>query len=252
MNLDEAIAFTLERLQVGEVAEYGYDLYPMRVARAASQQQQQDQREWERTAHELAPIFMDAAWELCRRGFVRPGVRDGRGQAVDQGGYSVTVAGAAALEELDTTAILIAQPGSLAETFAGYRQRYGAGFHQRAQEAIKCRNSEAWLACCAMAGAAAESVLLSLAVAKVEDEADVLKMYGRAGGRQKVLNSIVGTAKPHVRVTLTTFANIISLWRDEAAHGQESLIGAANADEVLRQLLEMCQWVEREWETLTT
>jgi len=81
MNRDEAIAFTLERLQAGEAGQYGYDLYPMHVARAASQQQQQDQGEWEKAALELVPIFMDAAWELCRRGFVRPGVRTTRKEA---------------------------------------------------------------------------------------------------------------------------------------------------------------------------
>jgi len=30
-----------------------------------------------------------------------------------------------------------------------------------------------------------------------------------------------------------------------------SPIGTANVDEALRQLLHMCQWVDREWENLT-
>jgi hypothetical protein len=71
--------------------------------------------------------------------------------------------------------MVLAQPGSLAVTLSGYRGRYGDGFHQRSQEAIKCRNAEAWLGCCAMTGAAAESVLLALAIAKAGNEEDVLK-----------------------------------------------------------------------------
>ena len=252
MDLDEAIALTLELLQAGQAENYGYDLYPEDVARAAAERQhRQDHQAQQRAGIELSPIFMEAAWELCRRGIVRPGVQRAGAQVVDRGGYSLTVAGAAALGQLDVTFILITQPGSLAATFAEYRPRYGEGFHQRAQEAIKCRNAEAWLACCAMAGAAAESVLLALAIDKVGNEKDVLGKYRRAGGRQKVLNIIVGKANANTRNSLTAFSGIISFWRDEAAHGRASPISTANADAALRQLLHMCQWVDREWAALT-
>jgi hypothetical protein len=62
---------------------------------------------------------------------------------------------------------------------------------------------------------------------------------------------IVGQTDKVRRETLSTFAGIISLWRDEAAHGKAPLIGTANADEALRQLLHMSQWVDHEWEELT-
>jgi len=102
-----------------------------------------------------------------------------------------------------------------------------------------------------MTGAAAESVLLALAIAKTGDEAAILKAYGRAGGRQQVLNLIVGQASGPRREILKTFSGIISMWRDEAAHGRSTPLGTANADEGLRQLLHMCQWVDREWDELT-
>ena len=145
----------------------------------------------------------------------------------------------------DIASLLIFQPGALAATLGGYRTRFGEGFYQRAIEAIKCRNAEAWLACCAMVGAAAESILLALAIAKTRDEEQVLRAYSQTGGRRKVLNMVVGQAETARRNTLTTFAGIISLWRDEAAHGKASPLGTANADEALRQLLHMCQWVHR-------
>ena len=102
-----------------------------------------------------------------------------------------------------------------------------------------------------MTGAAAESVPIALAIAKVGDEEQVLTTYKRAGGRQRVLNLLVAQANAARRDTLTTFTGIISMWRDEAAHGRATPLGTANADEGLRQLLHMCQWVEREWVELT-
>jgi hypothetical protein len=102
-----------------------------------------------------------------------------------------------------------------------------------------------------MAGAAAESILLATAISKNGDEEQVLNAYRGNRGRQAVLNIIVGQAGAPRRNTLTTFAGIISLWRDDAAHGQASPIDTSNADETLRQLLHMCQWVAREWDNLT-
>ena len=251
MDLDEAIAILLDVLRNGRAGRYGYDLYPRIGAEFAAQQRHPHEHHIELRVRELSPIFYEAAWELCRRGIVRPGVRTTGEQAEGEGGYSLTVAGRAALATLDGTSILIAQPGSLAATFNGYRARFGDGFHQRAMEAIKCRNAEAWLACCALVGAAAESVLLAIAIAKQGNEEQVLRAYHGNRGRQAVLNMIIGQADAHRRNTLTTFAGIVSLWRDDAAHGRASPIDTSNADEALRQLLHLCQWVAREWDNLT-
>jgi len=251
VELDEAIAILIELLRRGQAQGYGYDLYPRRGAEeAALRQHPHNPTPREQTTRDLSPLFFEAAWELCRRGIVRPGIKRAGDQAVEEGGYSLTIAGLRDLDSLDATGLLLAQPGSLAATLAGYRNRYGEGFHQRALEAIKCRNTEAWLACCTMVGAAAESVLLALAIAKSGSEEEVLGVYRQARGRQKVLNLIVGQANAPTRNTLTTFSAIISMWRDEAAHGRASPLSTANADEALRQLLHMCQWVDREWEQL--
>ena len=50
----------------------------------------------ETSAPTLSPIFAEAAWTLCRRGFLRPGTRSFNAQATDEGGgfgFSVTQAG---------------------------------------------------------------------------------------------------------------------------------------------------------------
>jgi hypothetical protein len=250
IGLDEAIAILLDLLKNGTAGMYGYDLFPRRGAEIVARRQNPHDHYLEEPVREISPVFYDAAWELCRRGMVRPGVRRWGQQAVDEVGYSLTEAGRRLLEELDESTFLIAQPGALAATLASYGNTFGDGFRQRALEAIKCRNAEAWLGCCAMAGAAAESILLALAIAKTGDEETVLRAYGHVGGRRKVLNMIAGQMDATRRDTLTTFTGIISLWRDEAAHGQATSLETANADEALRQLLHMCQWVEREWKNL--
>ena len=72
-----------------------------------------------------------------------------------------------------------------------------------------------------MVGAAAESVLLAVAIQKEGDEEQVLRTYRSTRGRQAVLNMIEGQAIAPTRNMLTTFAGIFSLWRDDAAHGHE-------------------------------
>jgi hypothetical protein len=251
MKLDEAIAILIELLQAGRAGSYGYDLFARRGAEEAVSRMRLPPLQDQQVIRDLSPVFYEAAWELCRRGIVRPGIKKSGDQAVEEGGYSITEAGKTALAALDPSTILLAQPGSLAAALASYRAQFGDGFHQRALEAIKCRNAEAWLACCAMTGAAAESVLLALAITKVGDEEQVLKAYRQSSGRQRVLKLVVGQATAIRRDTLTTFSGIISMWRDEAAHGRATPLGTANADEALRQLLHMCQWVDREWAALT-
>jgi hypothetical protein len=88
MQLDEAIARTIDTLRAHRAKQYGYDLFPPQVARAFVERQQ-NIRDADRAtaALEITPIFMDAAWELCRRGLVRPGVKNINEQAVSETGY---------------------------------------------------------------------------------------------------------------------------------------------------------------------
>jgi hypothetical protein len=80
----------------------------------------------------------------------------------------------------------------------------------------------------------------------------MVRTYAQTGGRRKVLGMITGQLDQNRRDTLTTFTHIISLWRDEAAHGRATPLNTANADEALRQLLHMSQWVNSEWANFTT
>jgi hypothetical protein len=55
--------------------------------------------------------------------------------------------------------------------------RFGDGFAQRAAEASRCHRTTNYLACCVMAGAAAESILLAVAIAKMAGD------EGKGAGR---------------------------------------------------------------------
>src|SRR5262249_18548568 len=129
MDLDEAIAILIELLRAGRAGNYGYDLFPREGAQeAARRRYHEHQHEFQNAIRQFSPIFFEAAWELCRRGIVRPGITRIDAQAVAEGGYSLTVAGRAALQNVDPTTILITQPGALAAALAGYGDRFGAGF----------------------------------------------------------------------------------------------------------------------------
>jgi hypothetical protein len=123
MELDEAIALTIDILIAGRARQYGYDLYPPQVAQAFVERQRNiPDANREVVVRQITPICMDAAWELCRRGLVRPGAKNIDEQAVAETGYSLTEAGRAALAHIDPANILIMQPGSLAATFATFEQ----------------------------------------------------------------------------------------------------------------------------------
>lgn len=205
-----------------------------------------DQRMWK-----LLPLALEAAWELVRRGVLRPGhVRYPSSGHSDEW-FSLTRLGQGWIETADHDKIILLQPGSLARTLAEYRGLFGDGYFQRANEAIKCRSSGAFLACCAMCGAAAESIVLALAIEKSGDEEQVLKVYNSRSGRSSLLGKLVGQVVEPVRRRLMTYSELLSYWRDDAAHGIASNIGDAHAEEALERLLRLAQFASDHWQDLT-
>ena len=236
LPLDDAIAFTLQELRKRletdrRRGDYGYDIYMLNVARHWAMTQANDQRQWEPIADEVTPTFLDAAWELSRRGILRPGVYTRLGQGTGEGvGYSITEAGERWLREADETHFVLIQPGALAANFERFREKFGDGYYQRTQEAIRCRNAQAWLAACAMAGAAAESVLLAIAIAKISDEESIIKVYKSSNGRKRVTDMVVGQAPKHLARPFQSGMGLLLYWRDNAGHGQTVPISSPEAE----------------------
>jgi hypothetical protein len=73
VELDQAIAILIELLQAGNAGSYGYDLYARRGAEEAAARMRLQPLQDQQVIRNISPVFFEAAWELCRRGLVRPG-----------------------------------------------------------------------------------------------------------------------------------------------------------------------------------
>jgi hypothetical protein len=102
-----------------------------------------------------------------------------------------------------------------------------------------------------MAGAAAESILLAIAVAKSGDEAKTLAQYNSRSGRRGVTNSVVGNVSIPVKAQFETALQILHYWRDDAAHGMATTISEIEAYASLSQLLRLAQFADDHWGELT-
>jgi hypothetical protein len=132
--------------------------------------------------------FYDAAWDRCHRGIFRLSEVQPEGRGTSRGplgdGYSLTSYGAEWLRGTPTR-YFPTERGRYVGVLEKPSRVLGDGFLQRAVEAAGCYGSGNYLACRAMSGAAAESVLLALAIAKTNDPDLILGTYaaGAVDGR---------------------------------------------------------------------
>ncbi len=197
--------------------------------------------------------FYDGAWELCRIGVLRPGEVVTFGQGMQRGfrgdGYSLTAFGREWVRA--GVARPPSDPSRFAEVLRPFVTRFGPGFEQRAVEAARCYRTNNYLAACVLAGAAAESILLAVAIAKVGDEGKVLAEYRSANGRKKVTSHILRGVASGLADQFTIASGILSYWRDEASHGTHTSISEVQAYASLAQLLRFAQLAEDNWVALT-
>lgn len=199
--------------------------------------------------------FYDAAWELCRIGVLRAGRNAPMGNMAAQSwfqgdGFSLTEFGRGWVQ-------IAAQhppsdPSRFNEVLQPFIGRFGEGFAQRAAEASRCYRTTNYLACCVMAGAAAESILLAVAIAKMAgNEGRVLTQYRSAQGRKGITDLITGGLRQGLAEQFVMTSGILNFWRDEAAHGTRTTITEGEAQASLAQLLRFAQLTADNWDTLT-
>ena len=240
----------------GQFSSFGYDIYlPNLIRSYLERKHQNDPQQVERDLREVMPAFFAAGWELCRRGIMRPGVHSYNAQATADGsagaGYSLTPFGRRWLEERGHDDFVPTEPGRFAEMLDPVKDRFGVGFHQRSQEAIRCYGAHAFLACAVMCGAAAESVVLATAIAKHGD-LKVLAEYKSAGGRKRIENLIIGKARTQIQDEYRGYTTLLKYWRDESAHGTRSDIKANEAYTSLAMLLRLCKFIDDHWEEIAS
>ena len=209
-----------------------------------------DHREQQQKMMDLIPQFYAAAWDLCRRGIIRPGVKGYMEQSTDDvSGYSFTPFGRKWLDESDQDDYVPTEPGRFAEMLAPFRDRFGSGFHERAQEGVSCYGAHAYLACCAMCGASAESILLAAATSQ-RSEKEVLETYKSANGRSRVEKKLFGQVKPNLKRDYDSYVGLMKYWRDESAHGTVSGITDNEAFTSLALLLRFAHFMNNNWSEL--
>jgi HEPN domain-containing protein len=207
------------------------------------------------TTLDFYPLFHDAAWDLARRRVLRlseiyPNVP--LGPRVSRGaGYCLTEAGRARLVDLVDQSWVPVDPSRYSEALKRFVVNFGSGFERRAYEAARSYDSGNYLACCAMCGAAAESILLAVAIAKSGDEGITLSTYRTASGRRKVVDSVVGQTGQTIAEAFRSATGLLSYWRDEASHGMASTISEIEAHEGLARLLRFAQFAADHWVELT-
>jgi hypothetical protein len=204
-------------------------------------------------------FFMDAIWDLCTRGILRPGsstypLRLG---ALNQAQYTssrefvLTTYGLQWLEDTSTNDAMPMEYGRFSELLGKHDSRFGEAYRLRSQEAVRCYQAHTFFACCAMCGAAAESILLALAIAKL-GEKNTLSEYQRSGGRGRIRNALVGAARGDFQKRFDNFLELLNYWRDESAHGIAYSIGEEEAFSALLFLMRFARLGEDEWTLLTT
>jgi len=196
---------------------------------------------------EVSPFFLSALWELSRRGVLRPGLNKtsegGVGHNIFGAGFSFMPQGREWLQNADYEAVATGIPARFVELLSRHQQRFGAGYVARGAEAVRCYSAHAYLATCAMCGAAAESILLAVAIER-KPEAEVLKLYSRASGRSEIEKLLISQRNDHVQTTFRGFMVLLKYWRDEAAHGQASEIGETEAFTSLMLLLRLARFAD--------
>jgi hypothetical protein len=257
MNQEDATNLLIQWLRSpnhGGWSSYGYEVYLPAMIREHLRSQGIQHHEQENNLREMIPHFYAAAWDLCRRGILRPGVHSYMAQATADGsagnGYSITPFGEKWLSESERDDYVPTEPGRFAKMLEPFRNRFGPGFYERAQEAVRCYGAHAYLACCAMCGGASESIILALAIAKKSEE-EVLKAYASSNGRSRVENMVIGQANNFIQREYQGYSSLLKYWRDESAHGKISEINDNEAYTSIALLLRFAKFADDNWNILT-
>jgi hypothetical protein len=195
----------------------------------------------------------NAAWELVRRGALVPAMwRESAGDYRFTGEqFRVTSRGAVWLV-MASDAPLPSEGGRFRDYLASHSTRMRPSFLLRASEAVLCYQTGAYLASCAMTGAAAESVLLSLAIAKDGDEVRVLAQYQQSRGLRKIRDLLTQQRDSDIHGHVDNLAELLKYWRDEAAHAGDARIDEEAAFMALVLLLRLVRFADQRWEAIVS
>jgi hypothetical protein len=102
-----------------------------------------------------------------------------------------------------------------------------------------------------MCGAAAESILLALATAKIGDGAKVLVELNTTGGRRRLTKRVCADVSTVLAAQLEASLQPLGRWYDGAGHAAMTTVGEIEAHRSLTDLLRLAQFAHDHWDELT-
>jgi hypothetical protein len=254
---DQALHFMTEKLRGGEnMGRNNYEVYVWNVAdryvrSLITVPQGLDIQDF---VEKIISPFFTAAWALCRLGVLRPGPSPGRSHVFNTNheeaqGYGITEFGRRWIAETPPT--LPPLVGPMTDMLLSAGKDFGDAYKLRTQDAVLAYNGHAYFACCAMAGAAAEAILLKAAVAKLGQE-KAEELYFNSRGRSQLQNSLLGQQTKGFRNEFERHTDLITYWRDQSAHGHQTEIKEGEAYMALSGLLRFAHFASDKWKDLTT
>lgn len=200
----------------------------------------------------LSNKFQDVAWSLAVQGAIRPTRRTllrtiVKDHVVD--GYSLTTDGQTWLTS-ESTDIFARGPQHLVKLLCEFESNFGSDYATRAREAANSLNARCYLACCAMCGAAAESILLCLSTEMLGSRAEAERIYYGKSGRDRLYKALTDQKAQGLQNTISSAFNILKHWRDESSHGASSSCGRDHAMEAIRILHSLAQTAKKDWAIL--
>jgi hypothetical protein len=261
---EEALAYILSYLRNPRkrdtsygFSNYGYDLYMPNVLMEPFSELQ---TEWRQRNPNIGMVqfemdhitnsepFYDAAWGLCTRGVLRPGIvypqRHIEHAGIIGAGFHITPYGKEWLNETSGYECVPSEYGRFSQLLTSHSTRFGSGYHALSQEAVSCYRAHTYLACCAMCGAASESILLALAIDKVGNEEQVLQDYRTNTGRTKIERLLLAQRNSYIQQELPNYTSLLKYWRDDATHGMGTNISEGEAFTSLVLLLRFAQFAD--------
>ncbi|MDA1209245.1 MAG: hypothetical protein O2904_04425 [bacterium] len=260
LNSDNALAALISVIKQGKANRQEYDVHADRAVREYLIELGCTADEInKRLANQFVALFADAAWELVRLGVLRLGAKNNFWNAqilhngnTDNFGFSLTEYGKEWLEKYDQEDFVPIEPNAFGKLIEKYGTKFGTGFLERAAEANKCYRTGAYNACTAMCGAAAESIILNLVIAKDGNEENVIKDYKSAGGREKMKNILLGAKATRIKQHLNGLFDLLSYWRDESAHGIAMRHDEYEAQSSIHLLIKYAKFAESNYKELTS
>ena len=195
--------------------------------------------------------FLSAAWYLSRIGVFRPGrqrLKFNSGVRDEAVGYCFTEYGRKWIAEAPPK--LAAHPGKAIDQLHTVGAQFGDAYKLRSQDAVLAYNGHAYFACCAMVGAAAEAILLAATGHKLGEE-QATRIYTGSRGRSRLQTKLLGQQPDRIRTEFERHTELISYWRDQAAHGHQTGIKDGEAFAALSGLLKFAHFAADNWGDLT-